>query len=52
MHKSADVMCSLAYSQYLNGEYSSAIYTFEKVNNPRCFYLMEIKLNFIKVTSL
>jgi len=32
MHKSADVMCSLAYSQYLNGEYASAIYTFEKLH--------------------
>lgn len=30
-HRSAEVLCSLASSQYLNGEYSNAMSSFEKV---------------------
>lgn len=31
-HRSAEVLCSLANSQYLNGEYSNAISSFEKLH--------------------
>jgi len=31
-HKSTEILCSLAYSQYLNGEYSNATSSFEKLH--------------------
>lgn len=41
-HRSAEILCSLANSQYLNGEYSNAISSFEKVKENFILKILKI----------